>query len=104
MTASYSLTYDKSGNADDIGQIGDFGGDYESQKIESEFNFLRNKLTILYSHRFNNSFSLYSIYIKYSVIYALNLNLKYIFRMNRSNIDTDDYYDHIFLLGMEYDF
>lgn len=114
-------------------QIGDFEGHEESQDNEAEFDLHKHKFTLLYSHRFNPrlTLSLYeefiykfwedeegpipvearddllflsSAFLKYKWRDNVRLRLRYLFRMNESTADANDYVDHIVFAGPEFRF
>jgi hypothetical protein len=57
VTAAYIFQVDNS-EQDNWVQHGDFQGDQGSLESEADFNFIKNKGTLLFSHRFNKRFSL----------------------------------------------
>ena len=118
-----------------VEQIGDYRGEDENLEVDAEFNFAKHKGTILYSHRFNNRFSLSlygeyiyklfferneqalfmgkertdqlllsSIWVKAELFSGLYAKTRYLYRMNESSSDYEDFQDHIFSLGLEYRF
>ena len=115
-------------------QIGEVEGHEDSQDIEAEFDLLKHKGTLLYTYRFNDrtSISLYeeiihkswededdggiiipkrtdwlflsSSFLKFKWKPNLNIKTRYLFRMNASTSDVEDYFDHIIFIGPEYTF
>jgi len=135
LVAAYTFQYDNS-TGSGLNQIGNFEGETESLDIDAEFNFIKHKGSLLYSHVFNDRFtlSLYNEFILkafiereplleegyeserrdllfltsawldarlYQTLYA---EARYIFRMNDSTVDYEDFQDHIVSLGVEYRF
>ncbi len=114
-------------------QIGDFEGYEDSQDSEAEFDLHKHKFTLLYSHRLNPRLTLSfyeefiykfwededdpvpvearddllflsSAFLKYKWRDNLHLRLRYLYRMNESTAQTNDYVDHIFFVGPEFRF
>jgi hypothetical protein len=112
---------------------GEFEGREESQDSEAEFDLHKHKFTLLYSHRFNPrlTLALYeeliykywedeegpivvearddllflsSAFLKYKWRDSVRLRLRYLFRMNESTANANDYVDHIVFAGPEFRF
>ncbi len=132
LIGSYTYQLDDS-SGQSVEQIGDFRDDNENLEVDAEFNFAKHKGTLLYSHRFNDRFtlSLYeevihktffernkaqlfmgkertdqlflsSVWFKARMFSELYAKTRYLYRMNQSSSDYDDFQDHVFLLGFEY--
>ena len=134
MMGAYTFQAD---NTTDSGanQIGEIRGEDENLETDAEFDFYKHKGMVLYSHRFNDRFTL-SLYGEllhkefpsyrsdpdedteerrdllwlvstwftarlYDQLYA---RIRYIYRMNQSNIPYEDFQDHIGTVGLEYRF
>ena len=115
-------------------RIGEVEGHEDSQDIDAEFDLLKHKGTLLYTYGFNDrtSISLYeelihkswededdggiiipkrtdwlflsSSFLKFKWKPNLNIKTRYLFRMNASTSDVEDYFDHIIFVGPEYIF
>jgi hypothetical protein len=134
LIGSYTFQVDDS-SGQSIEQIGSFQGEDENLEVDAEFNFAKHKGTLLYSHRFNDRFtlSLYqefihktffernkprlfqakertdqlylsSVWLRARLASELYAKARYLYRMNQSSTDYEDFQDHIFYLGMEYRF
>lgn len=134
LTGSYSLQVDNS-SGQSVEQIGDFRGDDENLEVDAEFNFIKHKGTLLFSHKFNERFtlSLYeelinktflerneeqffgnnerndmlflsSIWFKARLVSELYAKTRYLYRMNQSSLNYEDFQDHIVYFGVEYCF
>lgn len=57
LIGAYVFQWDRSTN-EGVRQIGDLRGEEENLELDAEFNFTRHKGSLLYSHRFNDRFTL----------------------------------------------
>ena len=134
LIGSYSFQVDDS-SGQGVEQIGNIRGEDDNLEVDAEFNYAKHKGTLLYSHRFNDRFtlSLYeeyihkiffernkeqlfsgkertdqlflsSVWLRSRLVSDLYAKARYLFRMNQSSLDFEDFQDHIFLLGLEYRF
>ena len=132
LSGMYLFQFDVSEKG--VQQIGDVEGSEDSQDNEAEFDLSKHKVTLLYSRRLSHKLTLSSYaewihkkfhseddppvprekrtdalflsstHLKIRWSGALDLNLRYLFRTNRSSLDRQDYQDHIVFFGPEYRF
>ena len=135
-TQTLSGTYLFQRDVSEVGgqQIGDFEGLEDSQDFESEFDFGKHKITLLYSRRLSrrlmlssyaewirkkfdseddppfprgtriDKLFLSSTHLKIRWSEDLTLRIRYLFRLNQSSLGSQDYRDHILFFGPEYRF
>ena len=132
LLGSYTFQVDDS-SGQGVEQVGSFRGEDENLDVDAEFNFVKHKGTLLYSHRFNDRFTLSfyeefiykmfyerdsiitfkdkersdhlflsSVWFKARLVSELYAKTRYLFRMNQSSLNSEDFQDHIFYLGLEY--
>ncbi|MEW6443519.1 MAG: hypothetical protein AB1640_21475 [bacterium] len=116
-------------------QIGEIRGEDENLEPEAEFDFIKHKGTLLYSHELSDrlTLSLYgelihktysdladnedghgrertdtlllsSVWLTVRLHGEWYLKPRYLYRMNQSTFDSEDFQDHIAYLGLEYRF
>ena len=134
LSGAYTFQVDDS-SEEGVIQIGEIRGEDQNLEPDAEFNFVKHKGMLLYSHRFNDRFtlSLYgelihktfpeldgeqdssdeertdilllsSIWVTARLYGEWYAKPRYLYRMNQSTIDSEDFQDHIFYLGLEHRF
>ncbi|RME07340.1 MAG: hypothetical protein D6812_00345, partial [Deltaproteobacteria bacterium] len=130
LFATYSLQLDTS-SGESLHLVSAFEGDEETLDVETEFNFLEQKGTLLYTHRFPVEISA-SLFVElisksffnpeelfeitehehadllltvvpklaFPLTAAWEIDLRYIFRMNASTREEEDFHDHVVNLGL----
>ncbi len=134
LFATYSLQLDTS-SGESLHLVSAFEGDEETLDVETEFNFLEQKGTLLYTHRFPAAISA-SLFVELisksffnpeelfeiaehehadllltvvpklalPLTPAWEIDLRYIFRMNASTRNEEDFHDHVVNLGLTFRF
>jgi hypothetical protein len=134
LSGAYTFQADDSSRKGVV-QIGEIRGEDQNLEPDAEFNFIKHKGMLLYSHKFNDWFtlSLYGELIhktfpelddeqeghdreRTDILFLSSIWMtarlydewyakpRYLYRMNQSNIDSEDFQDHIVYLGLEHRF